>query len=147
MSVRELTRTFTITVDEVAGLFAGMDNDEQGLPDASTEIRVPLHRGARFMVDTQRLWHAVWHPGDEPRYCLITSYTCGPELDAFISAHHPVPRIDVAPLDPTFAAAAEATAQKRREDRAAALAAQGADPTFGDGSLSSGAMTEVLSEA
>lgn len=115
--------------------------------DAATETRVPLPAGAQVIIDTQRLWHAVWHPGSEPRYCLITSYTSGPELGSWIDSQHPIPRIDVAPLDPDFAAAAEATAQKRRDDRAAALAARGADPTFGDGSLSGGSMTEVLSEA
>ena len=115
--------------------------------DDGTETRIALPAGAQVIIDTQRLWHAVWHAGDAPRYCLITSYTSGPELDAFISAHNPVPRIDVAPLPPQFAAAAEATAQKRRDDRAAALAARGADPTFGDGSLSGGSMAEVLSEA
>ena len=115
--------------------------------DAGTETRVPLPAGAQVIIDTQRLWHAVWHPGDEPRYCLITSYTSGPELGSWIDSQHPIPRIDVAPLDPEFAAAAEATAQKRRDDRAAALAARGADPKFGDGSLSGGSMTEVLSEA
>ena len=115
--------------------------------DAATETRVPLPAGAQVIIDTQRLWHAVWHPGSEPRYCLITSFTSGPELGSWIDSQHPIPRIDVAPLDPDFAAAAEATAQKRRDDRAAALAARGADPTFGDGSLSGGSMTEVLSEA
>ncbi len=115
--------------------------------DAATETRVPLPAGAQVIIDTQRLWHAVWHPGAEPRYCLITSYTSGPELGSWIDSQHPIPRIDVAPLDPEFAAAAEATAQKRRDDRAAALAARGADPKFGDGSLSGGSTIEVLSEA
>ncbi|MGB3733907.1 MAG: hypothetical protein WA964_03045 [Ilumatobacter sp.] len=66
-----------------------MDNDENGLPDASTEIRVPLHKGARFVVDTQRLWHVVVHPGTEPRYALITSFESGPALDAWIDANTP----------------------------------------------------------
>jgi hypothetical protein len=115
--------------------------------DPSTETRIPLPAGAQVVIDTQRLWHAVWHPGPEPRYCLITSYTCGPELDAWITAKHGVDGFDVAPLDPDFAAAAEADAQGKRAARAAALAAKGADPTFGDGSLSGGPATEVLSEA
>ena len=115
--------------------------------DPATEVRVPLPAGAQVVIDTQRLYHAVWHPGAEPRYCLITSYTCGPELDAYIAARHPVPSIDVPPLDPQFAAEAEAGAQQMRDDRAAALAARGADPAFGDGSLSGGYATEVLSEA
>ena len=42
--------------------------------------------GAQVVIDTQRLYHAVWHPGPEPRYCLITSYESGPELDAYVTA-------------------------------------------------------------
>ncbi len=51
-----------------------MDSGDDGLPDPTTERRVPLHRGSRFIVDTQRLWHVVVHPGSEPRYALITSF-------------------------------------------------------------------------
>ena len=61
-----------------------MDNDADGLPDPTTEMRVPLHRGARFVVDTQRLWHVVVHNGDAPRYALITSFESGPALDDWI---------------------------------------------------------------
>ena len=63
-----------------------MDMDADGLPDPATEIRVPLHRGARFVVDTQRLWHVVVHNGDEPRFALITSFESGPMLERFIEA-------------------------------------------------------------
>ena len=63
-----------------------MDNGPDGLPDPDTEIRVPLRRGARFVVDTQRLWHVVVHPGDAPRYALITSFESGPELERWIDA-------------------------------------------------------------
>ena len=58
-----------------------MDNGADGLPDPATERRVPLHRGARFVVDTQRLWHVVVHNGDAPRYALITSFETGPALE------------------------------------------------------------------
>lgn len=61
-----------------------MDNDENGLPDPSTERRVPLPRGSRFVVDTQRLWHVVVHNHDHPRYALITSFESGPALGSFI---------------------------------------------------------------
>ena len=115
--------------------------------DPATETRVPLPAGAQAVIDTQRLWHAVWHPGPDPRYCLITSYTCGPELGAWLESKNAIPRIDVAPLDPAFAAEAEAAAQKKRFDRAAAIADSGADPAFGDGSLSGGSSMEVMSEA
>ncbi len=62
-----------------------MDCGSDGLPDRSTEVRVPLHRGSRFVVDTQRLWHVVVHNGDAPRYALITSLESGPALDLWIA--------------------------------------------------------------
>jgi hypothetical protein len=61
-----------------------MDNGPDGLPDAATEARLPLHRGARFVVDTQRLWHVVVHNGSAPRYALITSFESGPELERWV---------------------------------------------------------------
>ena len=64
-----------------------MDNDADGLPDPSTEVRVPLHKGARFVVDTQRLWHVVVHSGDAPRYALITSFESGDVLDNWIASN------------------------------------------------------------
>jgi hypothetical protein len=63
-----------------------MDNDADGLPDPSTERRVPLPKGARFVVDTQRLWHVVVHNGTAPRYALITSFESGPTLERWIDA-------------------------------------------------------------
>lgn len=63
-----------------------MDNGADGLPDPATERRVPLRRGARFVVDTQRLWHVVVHLGNEPRYALITSFESGPALEAWIDS-------------------------------------------------------------
>jgi hypothetical protein len=68
-----------------------MDNGPDGLPDLSTEVRVPLHRGSRFLVDTQRLWHVVVHVGDAPRYALITSFETGPELERWVESNLPVP--------------------------------------------------------
>ena len=47
---------------------------------------MPLHKGSRFIVDTQRLWHAVVHPGDAPRYALISSFESSPVLDEWIHA-------------------------------------------------------------
>ncbi len=66
-----------------------MESGDDGLPDPTTEIRVPLHRGARFVVDTQRLWHVVVHNGTEPRYALITSFESGPILDRWIDSQTP----------------------------------------------------------
>lgn len=55
--------------------------------DPSTESRIPLPAGAQFIVDSQRLQHAVWHPGPEPRYALIVSFESGPELQSWIDAN------------------------------------------------------------
>ena len=66
-----------------------MEQGPDGLPDPSTEVRLPLHRGARFLLDTQRLWHVVCHVGDAPRYALITSFESGPALDAWITRERP----------------------------------------------------------
>jgi hypothetical protein len=63
-----------------------MESGADGLPDPATETRVPLHRGARFVVDTQRLWHVVVHPGAAARYALIASFESGPALDAWITS-------------------------------------------------------------
>lgn len=67
-----------------------MDNDAEGLPDPSTERRVPLPKGARFVVDTQRLWHVVVHNSDRPRYALITSFESGPALERWIDSQRAV---------------------------------------------------------
>jgi hypothetical protein len=66
-----------------------MECAEDGTPDPTTETRVPLHRGSRFVVDTQRLWHVVVHNGDAPRYALITSLESGPTLDRWIESQLP----------------------------------------------------------
>jgi len=66
-----------------------MECGEDGTPDPTTETRVPLHRGSRFVVDTQRLWHVVVHNGDAPRYALITSFESGPTLDRWIESQLP----------------------------------------------------------
>lgn len=68
-----------------------MDNGPDGLPDPATETRVPLHRGSRFLVDTQRLWHVVVHPGYAPRYALITSFETSQTLEGWVDANLPLP--------------------------------------------------------
>ena len=42
--------------------------------DRDSEVRIPLARGAQFVVDSERLWHGVYHPGSAPRYALIVSF-------------------------------------------------------------------------
>ena len=121
--------------------------------DAATETRIALPAGAQLIVDTQRLYHAVYHPGDVARYCLITSWESGPELDAYIEKYHGASYVDSYPLTADEIAAGEALAQSKRDARAAALAARGQDPRFGDGTLRvleeqmGGMEAEKLSEA
>ena len=66
-----------------------MDLDEDRLPDPATERRVPLTRNARFVVDTQRLWHVVVHNADFPRYALITSVESTPDFERWIQSQTP----------------------------------------------------------
>ncbi|HEY3717668.1 MAG TPA: hypothetical protein VGL39_24340 [Jatrophihabitantaceae bacterium] len=129
----------------VRGFFNLTDNPDSVMilredqDDPSTETRIPLPAGTQVIIDTQRLWHAVWHPGDEPRYCLITSWESGPELDAYISKLNPQTKAESRPLDPEFAAKAYADVAERKAARAAARAAA-------NGGMDS-PMEEVKSEA
>jgi hypothetical protein len=66
-----------------------MEQGRDGMPDPRTEVHLPLHRGARFVVDTQRLWHVVCNPSGSTRYALICSFESGPALDAWIRANLP----------------------------------------------------------
>jgi hypothetical protein len=115
----------------VRGFFNLTDNPDSFMVlredqnDPATETRIALPAGAQVIIDTQRLWHAVYHPGAEPRYCLITSWESGPELGAYIEKYNGISRVDSVPLDQaTIDDAAEVVA-RRRAQRAAALAAQG----------------------
>ena len=84
-----VVRTWFELTDNPDSYMLLMDSGPDGLPDPATEIRVPLHRGSRFVVDTQRLWHVVVHGGDAPRYALICSYESGPALDGWITSQLP----------------------------------------------------------
>lgn len=93
--------------------------------DPATEVRIPLPAGTQVIVDTQRFWHAVWQVGPSPRYCLITSWTSGPELDAYITKYHGAPQTSQPALDPQVVEDAQNEVKRRLAERAATLAAQG----------------------
>jgi hypothetical protein len=118
---------FNLTDDPDSMMILRDDRD-----DPSTETRIPLPAGTQVIIDTQRLWHSVWHPGNEPRYCLITSWESGPELGSYIRARNPRSRVDSPKLDAKFAETAYANVAQRFAERAAR---QGA------------VLTEVKSEA
>ncbi len=104
---------FNLTDDPDTVMVLREDKD-----DPSTETRVPLPVGTQAIIDTQRLWHAVWHPNtSRPRYCLITSYESEPNLEAWIDARNPVTRVD-SPAVP----ADELAASERRQAEKAAMA-------------------------
>jgi len=81
-----VVRTWVELTDNPDSYMLLMDNGPDGLPDRATERRLPLHRGARFVVDTQRLWHVVVHPGTSSRYALITSFESSPVLGTWIDS-------------------------------------------------------------
>lgn len=94
--------------------------------DPSTETRIALPAGAQLLVDSERMWHSVWHPGPAPRYCLITSYESGPELEKWVNANGVHSDVRTPALNLAFAAESEKEAQTRR---AARTAYYGYDPT------------------
>jgi hypothetical protein len=85
-----VVRTWLELTDNPDSYMVLMDNGPDGLPDPATEARVPLHKGSRFLVDSQRLWHVVVHNGTAPRYALITSFETSPTLERWVEASIPV---------------------------------------------------------
>src|SRR6266702_426641 len=57
--------------------------------DPSTESRISMPRNRQLVIDSQRLWHAAWHPGPEPRYALIVSFESGEALERWIKSQMP----------------------------------------------------------
>lgn len=98
----------------------------EDVTDPRTETRIALPAGAQLIVDSERMWHSVWHVGREPRYCLITSFESGPELEKWVWENNPVNSVDSAPLAAVFRAEMESEAQDRR---AARTERYGYDPT------------------
>ncbi len=60
--------------------------------DPATETRIRLHPGRQLVIDTERLWHVVWHPGPRPRYALIASWESDKVLDDWIRRQVPSQR-------------------------------------------------------
>ena len=99
----------------------------EDINDPSTETRISLPAGAQLLVDSERMWHSVWHQGDEPRHCLITSVESGPALEKWVFENSPRTKVDSAFLDQGEAFRGETVAQERR---AARTAYYGYDPTM-----------------
>jgi hypothetical protein len=88
-------------------------------------VRIALPAGAQLIIDTQRLWHAATHVGTAPRYNLITSWTSGPELDAYIEKYHGVNRVDNFEVDQDILDAGYLEQARKDAARAAYYAAKG----------------------
>jgi len=93
--------------------------------DPATEVRIPLVAGSHVVVDTQRLWHAVWHRGVRPRYALITSWESGEALRVFVGERHGVAHAAPVPLDARMVDDAQAELHRRIEERRRILEALG----------------------
>jgi hypothetical protein len=99
----------------------------EDIDDPSTETRISLPAGAQLVVDSERMWHSVWHVGSEPRYCLITSVESSTALEKWIWDNNPKTRVESSFLDQGDAVRGEVAAQERR---AARTAFYGYDPTM-----------------
>lgn len=84
-----VVRQWIELTDNPGAFMVLMEQGPDGLPDQSTEVHVPLHRGSRFVVDTQRLWHVVCNPSATTRYALISSFESGPVLEGWMRDHLP----------------------------------------------------------
>ena len=79
-----VVRQWIELTDNPGAFMVLMEQGDDGLPDQSTEAHVPMHRGARYVVDTQRLWHVVCNPSGTTRYALISSFESSPALDRYL---------------------------------------------------------------
>jgi hypothetical protein len=93
--------------------------------DPSVEYRIALPAGAQVIVDTQRLWHAVSHNGTDPRYCLITSWESGEQLDAYIEKYNGKSRVPNVEVPQDLLDAGQAEQERRIAARNAYYAAKG----------------------
>ena len=112
-----------LELDNAAGQSVFILREEKD--DPSTETRITLHPGMQLVIDTERLWHVVWHPGPRPRYALITSWESGPQLDAYIAKYNGKSRVDSVEVPQEELDAGQAEQSRRIAARAAALAAKG----------------------
>jgi hypothetical protein len=116
-----IVRGFFNLTDDKDSFFVLRDNRT----DPSVEYRIALPAGAQLIVDTQRLWHAATHIGTEPRYCLITSWESGPELDAYIEKYNGKSRVPDVEVPQDVLDAGQAEQERRIAARAAYYAAKG----------------------
>lgn len=54
--------------------------------DRKNEVRLPLPKGAQYVVDSEYLFHGAYHAGPNTRYALIASFESGPALEKWIAS-------------------------------------------------------------
>ena len=72
-----------LELDDAAGQSTFILREDKD--DPATETLIRLHPGMQVLIDTERLYHVVWHPGPHPRYSLITSWETSAELERWVS--------------------------------------------------------------
>ncbi len=72
-----------LELDDAAGQSTFILREDKD--DPATETRITLHPGMQLLIDTERLYHVVWHPGPLPRYALITSWESDDTLESWVS--------------------------------------------------------------
>ena len=116
-----VVRSFFQLTDDVDSFFVLRDNRT----DPSVEYRLQLRAGAQLVIDTQRLWHAATHIGNEPRYCLINSWESGPELDAYLEKYNATKEYEQFYVPQDVLDAGQVEQERRLAARAAYYAAKG----------------------
>ena len=72
-----------LELDDAAGQSTFILREDKD--DPATETRIKLHPGMQLLIDTERLYHVVWHPGPRPRYALITSWDTNEALERWVA--------------------------------------------------------------
>ncbi|WP_105565562.1 hypothetical protein [Microbacterium halophytorum] len=116
-----VVRSFFQLTDDVDSFFVLRDNRT----DPSVEYRLQLRAGTQLVIDTQRLWHAATHVGNDPRYCLINSWESGPELDAYLEKYNATKEYEQFYVPQDVLDAGQAEQERRLAARAAYYAAKG----------------------
>jgi hypothetical protein len=76
-----------LELDDTAGQSVFILREQKD--DPASETRIRLHPGMQLVIDTERLWHVVWHPGPKPRYALITSWESSHVVDRWMRTNRP----------------------------------------------------------
>ena len=83
-----VVRSWTELTDNPDSFMVLMEQGPDGLPDPSTEVHVPLHRGSRSWSTRNASGTSCATPAPR-RATLISSFESGPALEAWIASQLP----------------------------------------------------------